>query len=71
MGQQVEHSIIRGFDRAAPVGLRELSRIKLRQAAGSRYQVVRVKVSSRLYIGWQIHIHWKPALRKLSFRMRR
>ena len=60
MGQRVEHGIIRGADRAAQIGLRVLSRLKLRQAAGSRYQVVRVKVSSRLYIGWQIHIHWKP-----------
>ena len=38
VGQRVEHSIIRGADRAAQVGLRGLSRIKLRQAAGSRYQ---------------------------------
>ena len=71
VGQRVENSIIRGADRAAQVGLRGLSRIKLRQAAGSRYQVARVQVSSHLYIGWQNHIHWKPVLRILPFRMRR
>ena len=71
VGERVEHSIIRGADRAAQVGLCGLSRIKLRQAAGSRYQVARVQVSSHLYIGWQNHIHWKPILRILSFRMRR
>ena len=52
VGQRVEHSIIRSADRAVQVGLSGRSRLKIRQVAGSRYQVSRVQVSRHLYIGW-------------------
>ena len=68
VGQRVKHSIIRGADHAAQVGLRGLSRIKLRA----------VVIKSRAFMSQTasfpydtINMRQNPALRILSFRTRR